>query len=82
MLYVLIKITTPTRVFCAVKLTDKVRLVGTYHGQRMYVFGFVRSGQRDKTKGNRAGVVCPAGCIDNGGFVPSYPCRILIGVIK
>lgn len=47
MLYVLIKITTLTRVFCAVKLTDKVRLVGTYHGQRMYVFGFVRSGQRD-----------------------------------
>lgn len=71
MLYVLIKITTLTRVFCAVKLTDKVRLVGTYHGQRMYVFGFVRSGQRDKTKGNRAGVVCPASRIDNGGFVPS-----------
>lgn len=71
MLYVLIKITTLTRVFCAVKLTDKVRLVGTYHGQRMYVFGFVRSGQRDKTKGNRAGVVCSAVRIDNGGFVPS-----------
>lgn len=48
----------------------------------MYVFGFVRSGQRDKTKGNRAGVVRPAVRIDNGGFVPSYPCRILIGVIK
>lgn len=71
MLYVLIKITTLTRVFCAVKLTDKVRLVGTYHGQRMYVFGFVRSGQRDKTKGNRAGVVRSASCIDNGGLVPS-----------
>lgn len=70
MLYVLIKITTLTRVFCAVKLTDKVRLVGTYHGQRMYVFGFVRSGQRDKT-GNRAGVVRPAGRFDNGGFVTS-----------
>lgn len=42
--------------FCAVKLTDKMRLVGTYHGQRMYVFGFVRSGQRDKTKGNRGRV--------------------------
>lgn len=26
------KITTLTRVFCAVKLTDKVRLVGMYHG--------------------------------------------------
>nr|DAO68097.1 MAG TPA: hypothetical protein [Caudoviricetes sp.] len=37
----------------------------------MYVFGFVRSGQRDKTKGNRAGVVRPAGCFDNGGFVTS-----------
>jgi hypothetical protein len=71
MLYVLIKITTLTRVFCAVKLTDKVRLVGTYHGQRMYVFGFVRSGQRDKTKGNRAGVVRPAARFDNGGFVTS-----------
>lgn len=71
MLYVLIKITTLTRVFCAVKLTDKVRLVGTYHGQRMYVFGFVRSGQRDKTKGNRAGAVRPAGRFDNGGFVTS-----------
>lgn len=71
MLYVLIKLTTLTRVFCAVKLTDKVRLVGTYHGQRMYVFGFVRSGQRDKTKGNRAGVVRPAGRFDNGGFVTS-----------
>ena len=35
----------------------------------MYVFGFVRSGQRDKTKGNRAGVVRPAGRFDNGGFV-------------
>lgn len=71
MLYVLIKITTLTRVFCAVKLTDKVCLVGTYHGQRMYVFGFVRSGQRDKTKGNRAGVVRPAVRFDNGGFVTS-----------
>ena len=71
MLYVLIKITTFTRVFCAVKLTDKVRLVGTYHGQRMYVFGFVRSGQGDKAKGTRAGVVRPAGRFDNGGFVTS-----------
>lgn len=62
---------TLTRVFRAVKFTDKMRLVGTYHGQRMYVFGFVRSGQRDKTKGNRAGVVRPAGRFDNGGFVPS-----------
>lgn len=81
MLYVLIKITTLTRVFCAVKLTDKVRLVGTYHGQRMYVFGFVRSGQRDKTKGNRAGVVCPASRVDNAGrIVPrltvSYWCNL------
>lgn len=72
MLYVLIKITTLTRVFCAVKLTDKVRLVGTYHGQRMYVFGFVRSGQRDNpTETGGRGVLCSAVRIDNGGFVPS-----------
>lgn len=44
--------------FCAVKLTDEIRLVGTYHGQRMCVLGLVRSGQRDETKekGGRAGV--------------------------
>lgn len=53
MLYVLIKITTLTRVFCAVKLTDKVRLVGTYHGKRMCVFGRLRCRQRDETKENR-----------------------------
>lgn len=69
MLYVLIKITTLTRVFCTVKLTDKVRLVGTYHGQRMCVLGLVRSGQRGKSKGNMESVACPAGCIDNGGRV-------------
>ena len=58
-----------------------MRLVGTYHGQRMYVFGFVRSGQRDKSKGNMEGVVCPAGCIDNGGRIaPGLP--FLIGAIK
>ena len=55
MLYVLIKITTLTRVFCAVKLTDKVRLVDTYHGQRMCVFGRLRCRQRDETKENRGG---------------------------
>lgn len=53
MLYVLIKITTLTRVFCAVKLTDKVRLVGTYHGKRMCVSGRPRCRQRDETKENR-----------------------------
>ena len=53
MLYVLIKITTLTRVFCAVKLTDKVHLVGTYHGKRMCVFGRLRCRQRDETKENR-----------------------------
>lgn len=47
----------------------------------MYVFGFVRLGQRDKSKGNMEGVVCPAGCIDNGGrVVPGF--MFLIGVIK
>nr|DAO46854.1 MAG TPA: hypothetical protein [Caudoviricetes sp.] len=35
-----------------------------------YLASFVR-GKGAKTKGNRAGVVCPASCIDNGGFVPS-----------
>lgn len=49
---------TLIRVFCAVKLTDKVRLVGTYHGKRMCVFGRLRCRQRDKYKliGGRAGV--------------------------
>lgn len=55
MLYVLIKITTLTRVFCAVKLTDKVRLVDTYHEQRMCVFDRLRCRQRDETKENRGG---------------------------
>lgn len=58
MLYVLIKITTLIRVFCAVKLAHKVRLVGTYHGKRMCVFGRLRCRQRDQYKliGRRAGV--------------------------
>lgn len=30
-----------------------MRLVGTYHEQRMCVLGLVRSGQRDETKENR-----------------------------
>lgn len=55
MLYVSIKIATLTRVFCAVKLTDKVRLVDTYHGQRMCVSGRLRCRQRDETKENRGG---------------------------
>lgn len=81
MLYVLIKITTLTRVFCAVKLTDKVRLVDTYHGQRMCVFGRLRCRQRDETKENRGACGRAAGCIDNGGrIVPNLP--FLIGVIK
>ena len=83
MLYVLIKITTLTRVFCAVKLTDKVRLVGTYHGKRMCVFGRIRCRQRDESKGNKAGVrACGryAGRIDNAGrVVPGLP--FLIGAI-
>lgn len=53
-----------------VKLTDKIRLVGTYHGFRMCVFGPHSFEARDKAKGNRGGVVCPASCIDNGGLVP------------
>lgn len=58
-----------------------MRLVGTYHGQRMCVLGLVRSGQRDKSKGNIEGVACPAGRIDNGGrVVTSF--WFLIGAIK
>ena len=80
MLYVLIKITTLTRVFCTVKLTDKVRLVGTYHGQCMCVLGLVRSGQRDETKENRGACGRSAGSIDNTGrIVPGLP--FLIGAI-
>ena len=57
-----------------------MRLVGTYHGQRMYVFGFVRSGQRDETKGNMGACGRSAGRIDNAGrVVPSLP--FLIGAI-
>lgn len=80
MLYVLIKITTLTRVFCAVKLTDKVRLVDTYHEQRMRVFGRLRCRQRDETKENRGACGRAAGCIDNAGrIVPGLP--FLIGAI-
>lgn len=59
-----------------------MRLVGTYHEQRMYVFGFVRSGQRDKTKGNRAGVVCPARCILITAAVLSPVSRFLLVPLK
>lgn len=81
MLYVLIKITTLTRVFCAVKLTHKVRLVGTYHGRRMCVLGLVRSGQRDNPKEIRRAYGRSAGSIDNAGrIVPqlavSYWCHL------
>lgn len=81
MLYVSIKIATLTRVFCAVKLTDKVRLVDTYHGQRMCVSGRLRCRQRDETKENRGACGRSAGRIDKAGcVVPSFP--FLIGVIK
>ena len=66
--------------FCAVKLTDKVRLVGTYHELRMCVLGLVRSGQRDETKENRGACGRSAGSIDNAGrIVPGLP--FLIGAI-
>lgn len=58
-----------------------MRLVGTYHGQRMCVLGLVRSGQRDKSKGNMESVACPAGRIDNGGRVVTS-LWFLIGAIK
>lgn len=75
------KITTLTRVFCAVKLTDKVRLVGTYHGKSMCVFGRLRCRQRDETKENGGACGRSAGYIDNAGrVVPGLP--FLIGAIK
>ena len=66
--------------FCAVKLTDEIRLVGTYHVLRMCVFGLVRSGQRDNPKGIRRACGRYAGRIDNAGrVVPGLP--FLIGAI-
>ena len=57
-----------------------MRLVGTYHGQRMYVLGLVRSGQRDNPKGIRRACGRSAGCIDNAGrIVHGLP--FLIGAI-
>lgn len=80
MLYVLIKITTLTRVFYAVKLTGKVRLVDTYHGQRMCVSGRLRCRQRDETKENRGACGRSASRIDNAGrIVSGLP--FLIGAI-
>ena len=46
----------------------------------MYVFGLVRSGQRDETKENRGACGRSASRIDNGGrVVPGFP--FLIGAI-
>lgn len=57
-----------------------MRLVGTYHGQRMCVLGLVRSGQRDETKENRGACGRSAGSIDNAGrIVSGLP--FLIGAI-
>lgn len=47
----------------------------------MYVFGLVRSGQRDKSKGNGRACGRSAGRIDKAGrVVPGF--IFLIGVIK
>lgn len=47
----------------------------------MYVFGFVRSEQRDETKENRGACGRSAGSIDNAGrIVSGLP--FLIGAIK
>lgn len=54
-LYAIINNNPLQEIFCAVKLTDKVRLVDTYHGQRMCVFGRLRCRQRDEAKENRGG---------------------------
>lgn len=82
MLYVLIKITTLTRVFCAVKLTDKVRLVGTYHGNVCaYLAGLVvGKGMKPKKIGGVRACGRSAGHIDNAGrIVSGLP--FLIGAI-
>jgi hypothetical protein len=58
-----------------------VRLVDTYHGQRVCVSGRLRCRQRDETKGDRGGCGRSAGSIDNAGRIaPGLP--FLIGVIK
>lgn len=59
-----------------------MRLVGTYHEQRMCVLGLVRSGQRDETKENRGGACGrSASRIDNANrIVSGLP--FLIGAIK
>lgn len=60
-----------------------MRLVGTYHGQRMYVLGPVRSGQRDETKENKGGVRAfgrSASRIDNAGRIV-FGLPFLIGAI-
>lgn len=47
----------------------------------MCVFGLVRSGQRDESKGNRGACGCSAGRIDKAGcVVPSL--LFFIGIIK
>lgn len=58
-----------------------MRLVDTYHGQRMCVFGRLRCRQRDETKENRGACGRAAGRIDKAGrVVPGLP--FLIGAIK
>lgn len=58
-----------------------MRLVGTYHGFRMCVFGPHSFEARDKAKGNRGACGRSAGRIDKAGrVVPSF--LFLIGVIK
>ena len=48
----------------------------------MCVLGLVRSGQRDKSKGNMESVACPAGCIDNGGSVSLLASSFLLVPLK
>lgn len=58
-----------------------MRLVDTYHGQRMCVSGRLRCRQRDETKEDRGACGRSAGSIDNAGrIVHGLP--FLIGVIK
>lgn len=58
-----------------------MRLVDTYHGQRMCASGRLRCRQRDETKENRGACGRSASRIDNAGrIVSGLP--FLIGAIK
>lgn len=55
-----VRLNLRTKCALSVRITDDVCT---------YLASFVRS--KGTIQWRRAGVVCPAGCVDNGGFVPS-----------